>query len=57
MTVAELIHALKEMPEDLIVVFPDYCEVTMVVRVVDQTLPKSLEETVVLTDERCTNDN
>ena len=52
MTVAELIHALKEMPEDLIVVFPDYCEVTRVVRVVDQTLPKSLEETVVLTDER-----
>lgn len=52
MTVAELIHALKEMPEDLPVVFPDYCAITRVVRVVDPTLPKSLEETVVLTDER-----
>lgn len=51
MTVAELIHTLKEMPEDLIVVFPDYCKVTRVVRVVDPTLPKSIQETVVLTDE------
>lgn len=50
MTVAELIYALQQMPEDLTVVFPDYCKVTRVVRVVDPTLPKSIRETVVLTD-------
>lgn len=50
MTVAELIYALQQMPEKLTVVFPDYCKVTRVVRVVDPTLPKSIQETVVLTD-------
>ena len=51
MKVKELIQALQEMPEDLMVVFPDYCEVTKVLRVVDPTLPKSISETVVITDE------
>lgn len=51
MTVKEMIEALQNMPEDLTVVFPDYCEVTRVVRVVDPTLPKSIQETVVLTDD------
>lgn len=51
MKVKELIQALKETPEDLDVVFPDYCLVTRVLRVVDPTLPKRLTETVVITDE------
>lgn len=51
MTVGELVYALQQMPEDLIVVFPDYCEVTKVLRVVDPTLPKALMETVVITDD------
>lgn len=50
MTVGELVYALQQMPEDLEVVFPDYCKVVRVLRVVDPTLPKSLTETVVLTD-------
>lgn len=50
MTVKELIQELQQMPENLQVVFPDYQPVRYAVRVIDSTLPKNLEETVVLTD-------
>ena len=50
MTVKELREALQQMPENLTVVFPDYCKVKQVLRVIDPALPKSLTETVVITD-------
>lgn len=50
MEVGELVYALQQMPEDLEVVFPDYRKVTKVLRVVDPALPRSLTDTVVLTD-------
>lgn len=51
MTVKELIEQLQNVPDELEVVFPDYCKVTRVLRVFDPALPKSLVDTVVLTDE------
>lgn len=51
MTVGELVYALQQMPEHLMVVFPDYREVTKVIRVVDPTLPWSIGDTVVITDD------
>lgn len=51
MTVKELMEALQQMPENLMVIFPDYYEVTKVLRVVDPALPWSIGDTVVLTDE------
>lgn len=51
MTVKEMIEALQQMPENLMVVFPDYCKVTKIIRVVDPALPRSIGDTVVITDE------
>ena len=51
MTVKEMIEALQQMPENLKVVFPDYYEVTRIVRVKDKSLPKNLEDVVTITDE------
>ncbi len=51
MTVKEVIEALQQMPESLMVVFPDYREVTKVIRVVDPALPWAIGDTVVITDE------
>lgn len=51
MTVGELVYALQQQPEDLQVVFPDYLAVTRVVRVKDKSLPKNLEDVVIITDE------
>ena len=50
MTVKELIEELQNQPDELEVVFPDYCKVTKVLRVFDPTLPRRLTDTVVLTD-------
>ena len=51
MTVKELIEELQKQPEHLTVVFPDYMEIKRVMRVVDPSLPWSIGDTVVLTDE------